>query len=49
MTLHALLDEDLVLPRLGARDRTGVLRELSARLEARHARRARRDASSTSS
>jgi PTS system nitrogen regulatory IIA component len=35
--LHALLDEDLVLPRLGSRDRTGVLRELSARLEARHA------------
>jgi len=35
--LYALLDEDLVLPRLGSRDRTGVLRELSARLEARHA------------
>lgn len=35
MTLHALLDEDLVLHRLAARDRTGVLRELSARLEAK--------------
>jgi PTS system nitrogen regulatory IIA component len=35
--LHALLDEDLVLPRLASRDRTGVLRELAAKLEARHA------------
>jgi PTS system nitrogen regulatory IIA component len=37
MKLHALLDEGLVLPRLEARDRTGVLREMAARLEARHA------------
>jgi PTS system nitrogen regulatory IIA component len=37
MKLHALLDEDLVLPRLNARDRAGVLAEMSARLEARHA------------
>ena len=37
MKLYALLDEDLVLPRLKARDRAGVLRELSATLEARHA------------
>ncbi len=35
MKLHALLDEDLVLPRLEARDRTGVLRELAGRLESR--------------
>jgi PTS system nitrogen regulatory IIA component len=35
VTLHTLLDEDLVLHRLDARDRTGVLRELSARLEAK--------------
>ncbi len=37
MKIHALLDDDLVLPRLEARDRAGVLRELAARLEARHA------------
>ena len=37
MKLHAILDDGLVLPRLEARDRTGVLRELAARLEARHA------------
>jgi nitrogen PTS system EIIA component len=37
MKLYALLDEDLVLPRLSARDRAGVLREMSAKLEARHA------------
>lgn len=37
MRIHALLDEDLVLPRLKARDRAGVLREMSAKLEARHA------------
>lgn len=36
MKLHDLLDEGLVLPRLEARDRTGVLRELAARLEDRH-------------
>ena len=36
MALHALLDEDLVVPRLEARDRAGVLREMTARLEARH-------------
>ena len=35
--IHALLDEDLVLTRLEARDRAGVLREMSERLEARHA------------
>jgi PTS system nitrogen regulatory IIA component len=34
--LHSLLDEDLVLPRLEARDRDGILRELAAGLEARH-------------
>jgi len=34
--LHSLLDEDLVLPRLEARDRDGILREMSAVLEARH-------------
>lgn len=33
--IHALLDENLVLPRLEARDRAGVLREISERLEAR--------------
>jgi PTS system nitrogen regulatory IIA component len=33
--IHTLLDEGLVLPRLEARDRAGVLRELSARLESR--------------
>jgi PTS system nitrogen regulatory IIA component len=37
MKLHALLDEDLVLPRLAARDREWVLKEMSARMEARHA------------
>jgi len=37
MKIHALLDEGSVLPRLEARDRDGVLREMSARLEARHA------------
>ena len=37
MKLHALLDAGLVLPCLEARDRTGVLREMAARLEARHA------------
>jgi PTS system nitrogen regulatory IIA component len=37
MKISAILDEDLVLPRLAARDRAGVLRELAARLEARHA------------
>ena len=36
MKLHSLLDEDLVLPRLEARDRDGILREMSAVLEARH-------------
>jgi len=35
--LHSLLDEDLVLPRLAARDRAGIIREMSAKLEARHA------------
>jgi len=34
--LHSLLDEDLVLFRLEARDRDGILREMSAALEARH-------------
>ena len=37
MKLHAILDDGLVLPRLEARDRPGVLREMAARLEARHA------------
>ncbi len=37
MKIHALLDESLVLPRLEARDRAGVLREMSGSLEARHA------------
>ncbi len=36
MKLHSLLDEDLVLPRLQARDRDGILREMSAALEAHH-------------
>jgi len=36
VALHALLDEDLVVPRLEGRDRAGVLREMTARLEARH-------------
>jgi len=35
MKLHSLLDEDLVLPRLGARDRDGILREMAAGLESR--------------
>jgi nitrogen PTS system EIIA component len=35
--LHALLDESQVLPRLKARDRAGVLRELSAKLETLYA------------
>jgi len=35
--LHSLLDEGLVLPRLAARDRAGVLREMSDVLRARHA------------
>jgi PTS system nitrogen regulatory IIA component len=34
--LHSLLDEDLILPRLAARDRDGVLREMAAMLEAGH-------------
>ena len=37
MALHSHLDEELVLPRLEARDREGVLREMTVRLEARHA------------
>jgi PTS system nitrogen regulatory IIA component len=37
MKLHAILDDGLVLTRLGARDRPGVLGEMAARLEARHA------------
>ena len=37
MKLHALLDETLVLPRLEARDREGVLRELSGALAERNA------------
>lgn len=32
--LHSLLDEDMILTRLEARDREGVLREMVARLEA---------------
>ena len=35
--IHALLDEGLVLPRLEARDRAGVLCEMSKKLEARYA------------
>ena len=35
--LHALLDETLVLPRLAARDREGVLREMAGTLAGRHA------------
>ncbi len=35
--IHALLDEGLVLPRLEARNRAGVLREMSKKLEARYA------------
>jgi len=37
MKLHALLDETLVLPRLEARDREGVLREMAGALAGRHA------------
>jgi PTS system nitrogen regulatory IIA component len=37
MKLHALLDEGLILPRLESRDRAGVLAEMAARLESRHA------------
>ena len=37
MKLHALLDETLVLPRLEARDREGVLREMAGAFAARHA------------
>ena len=44
VTLHALLDEDLVLPRLDARDRAGVLRELAGPAGGPARRRARRDA-----
>ena len=33
--IHSLLHEGLVLTRLEARDRTGILREMSERLEAR--------------
>lgn len=36
MELHSLLDEGLIVLRLGARDRDGVLRELAEKLEARH-------------
>lgn len=36
MKLHSLLDEGLVVPRLAARDRAGVLREMAAKLEERH-------------
>jgi mannitol/fructose-specific phosphotransferase system IIA component (Ntr-type) len=36
VALHSLLDEDLVVPRLEARDRDGVLREMTGKLEARH-------------
>jgi len=36
MKLSALLDEGLIVPRLEARDRAGVLREMSGRLIARH-------------
>jgi nitrogen PTS system EIIA component len=35
--LHTLLDESSILPRLEARDRAGVLRELSERLESLYA------------
>ncbi len=35
--LHTLLDENSVLPRLEARDRAGVLREMSVRLESLYA------------
>jgi len=36
MKLHSLLEEDLVLLRLEARDRDGILCEMAAVLEARH-------------
>lgn len=36
MKIHEFLDEGLVMPRLASRDRSGVLREMSATLEARH-------------
>jgi len=36
VALYSLLDEDLVVPRLEARDRDGVLREMTGKLEARH-------------
>ncbi len=36
MKLHSLLDEDLVLPRLEARDRDGILREMAQGLESKH-------------
>jgi len=35
--LHTLLDENSILPRLEARDRAGVLREMSGRLETLYA------------
>jgi PTS system nitrogen regulatory IIA component len=35
--LHALLEEDLILSRLQARDRAGVLREMAAALSSRRA------------
>jgi PTS system nitrogen regulatory IIA component len=35
--IHTLLDQGLVLPCLEARDRAGVLREMSEKLEARYA------------
>lgn len=35
--IHALLDEGLIVPRLEAGDRAGVLREMSKKLEARYA------------
>lgn len=37
MKLHALLEEDLILSRLQARDRAGVLREMAAALSSRRA------------
>jgi nitrogen PTS system EIIA component len=36
VTIYSLLDEGLILHRLAARDREGILREMSASLEARH-------------
>jgi PTS system nitrogen regulatory IIA component len=36
MKIHEFLDDGLVIPHLEARDRAGVLREMSAKLEARH-------------